>query len=240
MARTRGQAIEATTSRRVRGGATRPPHPPAPPLDVLAQLRRDIASHALAPGSKLNELDLAAEFGVPRLKIREALASLEQRGLVERIPNRGAVVTRLDFDQVVAIYQAREVLEGLCVRLATEKAPRGAWDDLSDLFDSRMPRYLSEGKFEEFVAGYETFRGRVFAAADNPVVLDMLDSIVERTRMIIRRMILLPGRTGRGLEQHRATLKAMQAGHPEEAERARRENLREALDCFRRYHPFLL
>ena len=48
------------------------------------------------PGSKLRENELALEFGVPRTRVREALSVLEQRGLVERIPNRGAVVMRLE------------------------------------------------------------------------------------------------------------------------------------------------
>ncbi|MDA0982440.1 MAG: hypothetical protein O3A06_05270 [Proteobacteria bacterium] len=46
---------------------------------------------------------------------------------MERIPNRAAVVTRLDLAQVFAIYDLREVLEGLCVRLATQKTPRESW-----------------------------------------------------------------------------------------------------------------
>lgn len=213
---------------------------PSTGSEIFLELRRRIATQELPPGSKLRELELAAEFGVPRPRVREALASLEQRGLVERIPNRGAVVTRLDFNQVMAVYQAREVLEGLCVRLATERAPRGSWDDLVEKFETRMGQYLQAGEFEEFVAGYEDFRKRVFDAAANPVVQDMLNSIVERTQMIIRRMIILPGRAERGLEQHRAVLKAMQQGDAERAEALRRENLRDAAEYFRRYHRFLL
>ena len=72
------------------------------------------------PGAKLREPDLAEEFGVASHRVRDALAALEQRGLVERIPNRGALVMRLDLSQVFYIYDLREVLEGLCARLATE------------------------------------------------------------------------------------------------------------------------
>ena len=61
---------------------------------------------------------------MPRARIREAFSALEQRGLVERIPNRGAVVTRLDLSQVFHIYDLREVLEGLCARLATQNGRR--------------------------------------------------------------------------------------------------------------------
>ena len=59
-------------------------------------------------------------------------------GLVERIPNRGAVVTRMDLAQVFHIYDVREVLEGLCARLATENVPNKSWQDLLDAFKGPM------------------------------------------------------------------------------------------------------
>ena len=85
-------------------------------VDVLDVLRTRIADHDLPPGTKLRESDLAGEFGVSRARIREAFGALEQRGLIERIPNRGAVVTRLDAEQIYGLYDVREVVEALCVR----------------------------------------------------------------------------------------------------------------------------
>jgi DNA-binding GntR family transcriptional regulator len=209
-------------------------------IDVAQELRRRIAHHELPPGSKVKEVELASEFGVPRSRIREVLSTLEERGLVERIPNKGAVVTRLDLAQVVSIYEAREALEGMCVRLATLRSPKGHWDALHEYFENSMLDLLRAGNLDAFLAGYETFRTRVFAAAQNPVVQGMLDSILERTQMIIRRAIILPGRAERGLMQHRAVLQAMTQGDAEEAERLRRENLREAAEWVRRYHKYVI
>ncbi|MCT9810695.1 GntR family transcriptional regulator [Acidovorax sp. Be4] len=220
--------------------ATRRVTPGAPRLDVVQELRRRIASHGLPPGSKLKETDLSLEFGVPRPRIREALSTLEERGLVERIPNKGAVVMRLDLAQVMAIYEAREALEGLCVRLAAERSPQGYWDDLCVLFGEPMLGYLRAGAFDAFLAGYEKFRIRVFAAARNDVLQGMLDSILERTQMVIRRAIILPGRAERGLEQHRAVLAALQRGDAAEAEQIRKMNLREAKECVRQHHQFVI
>ena len=99
---------------------------PAPP-NVFEALRVRIAQQEIAPGAKLRETDLAAEFKVSRARVREAIASLESRGLVQRIPNRGAVVMRLDLSQVFYIYDLREVLEGLAARLATQNVPAESW-----------------------------------------------------------------------------------------------------------------
>src|SRR5258706_5790298 len=89
---------------------------------LLPALRERIARCALPPGAKLLENELAREFGVSRAKVRDAFGVLEQRGLIRRIPNRGAVVARLDLSQVFEIYAVREMLEGLCVRLVVERA----------------------------------------------------------------------------------------------------------------------
>jgi DNA-binding GntR family transcriptional regulator len=59
--------------------------------------------------------------------VRKALSVLEQRGLVERIPNRGAVVMRLELSHVAHLHDVREAIEGLCARLATIRGDRARW-----------------------------------------------------------------------------------------------------------------
>src|SRR5262249_37117678 len=104
-----------------------------PAVDVLQVLRDRIARQDIAPGAKLREHELAEEFGVPRARIREVFAALEGRGLIERIPNRGAVVSRLELDQAFNLYDVRAVLEGLCVRQATQNVPNETWQEFVDL-----------------------------------------------------------------------------------------------------------
>jgi DNA-binding GntR family transcriptional regulator len=88
---------------------------------MLEVLRQRIASHELPPGSRLLEHDLANEFGVSRARVREVFGILEVHSLIERIPNRGAVVLRLDLKQAQELFDIREMLEGLSARLAGEK-----------------------------------------------------------------------------------------------------------------------
>ena len=73
--------------------------------EMLRVLRDRITSHELPPGTKLIEQDLAATFSVSRARVRDAFAVLEQRGLIERIPNRGAIVARLTAKQVIDLYE---------------------------------------------------------------------------------------------------------------------------------------
>lgn len=208
--------------------------------DIVDVLRDRIARQEVAPGSRIREQELAAEFDVPRTRIRDAFAVLEGRGLIERVPNRGAVVARLDLSQVFHIYDVREVLEGLSVRLATENADPESWQDLVDRFDAPMGRHVEDGDYDSFLAGYGEFRSRVADAAANPVLADMLDSIYEKTQALIRRIIILPGRAEVGLSEHRAVLEAMRDGNPSLAEERRRANMRSAKDYLRRYERFVL
>lgn len=210
------------------------------PVNLLAVMRARIARQDVPPGAKLREQDLAREFAVPRTRVREMFLALEQLGLIERIPNRGAVVTRLDISQVRHIYDLREVLEGLCVRLATQNVPSESWQDLLDLFAGPMQKHVEAGDFDAFLSGYERFRRRTIEAAGNPLLAGMLDSIYEKTQVLIRRIIILPGRAKLGLQQHRAVLQAMRGGDAEAAERLRRENMRSAKTYLERYEKYVL
>ena len=216
------------------------PAPARRNLDLQTLLRERIASQEIAPGSKLREQALAAQYKVPRALVRETLISLEQRGLIERIPHRGAVVVRLDLTQVFETYDLREVLEGLCARLATQNAAPASWQDMVKLFDGPMAQYVRAHDYESFIAGYGRLRQRMIEAAANPVLTGMLDSIYEKTQAIIRRIIILPGRAERGLAEHRAMIAAMRRGDAAAAERLRRANMRSAKAWLQRYQSFVL
>jgi DNA-binding GntR family transcriptional regulator len=212
----------------------------ASPEQILEALRRRIAGQEIPPGAKLREQDLAAEFGVPRTRIRDVFGALESRGLIERIPNRGAVVTRLDMELVFKLYDVREVLEGLCARLATENMPPESWQDLVELYNEPMETFLKAGDFDSYVDGYDLLRQRTIAAAGNPIAAQMLDSIYERTNFVIRRIIILPGRAETGLAQHRAVLAAMRRGDGAEAERLKRLNMRSAKESLNKFRNYVL
>ncbi len=220
------------------GGGRNRRRTPAP--DVLQVLRERIVRQEIAPGSKLRENELAQEFGVPRTRIREAFSVLEQRELIERIPNRGAVVARLDMSQLFYIYDVREVLEGLCARLATQNVAPESWQDLLDLFSGPMKESVKKNDFDAFLAGYTSFRQRLTVAADNPVLAQVLDNIYEKTQTLIRRTIILPGRAEIGLREHRAVIEAMRKGDAEAAERLRRANMRSAKEYLRQFQKYVL
>ncbi|MEM9684684.1 MAG: GntR family transcriptional regulator [Pseudomonadota bacterium] len=208
-------------------------------VDVFGILRERLSSHALPPGSRLREQDLASEFGVSRARIREAFGALEQRGLIERIPNRGAVVVRLDPRQIYDIYDVRRVLESYVARLAAERAAAGAWDDLIELFDRPLEAALANGDFDAYLAGLVTLHSRMIDCADNQILADMLDLIGDKTRFITRRVVILPGRAELGLKLHRRLLKALARGDADAAEEEMRQILSGAREFLERFHDYV-
>ena len=147
---------------------------------------------------------------------------------------------RLDLSQVVYIYDLRSVLEGLCARLATENAPREAWREELALFKGPMKELVARGDLDRYIEQYERLRRRIIEAAANPVLAEMLDIIYEKTQVLIRRIIILPGRAETGRKHHVAMLEAMVRGDGEEAERIRRAGLCDAKASFEKYQRFIL
>jgi DNA-binding GntR family transcriptional regulator len=211
-----------------------------PSRDVLDSLRDRIATQQIPPGSPLREQAIADEFGVPRTRVRDVFTMLEAKGLIQRIPNRGAIVARLDVVQLSDIYDVREVLEGACARLAAERSPEGSWDTLVEMFDEPMQAHVDAEDFDGFVEGYDRFREQVTTAARNAILTDMLGGIYERTQVAIRRIIILPGRAEVGLVEHRRVLSALVEGDGVRAEELRRASMRSAKEYLLRFQSFVV
>ncbi|WP_340107230.1 GntR family transcriptional regulator [Pikeienuella sp. HZG-20] len=207
---------------------------------LVDQLRVKLAQHEIAPGTKLKEQELAREFGVSRAKVREALAALELRGLVERTPNRGAVARRLELSQVFEIYDVREVLEGLAVRRSVENGNLDIWAGFLAESAGDFEERVLAGELHLYEKLFQRFRDAVIEAAANPVLTDMLDSVRDQTQVTLRRVVVLPGRAEQGLRNLRLVLEAMTAGDAAGAERLRRNGIREAIEALKRYQRFVL
>ena len=88
---------------------------------VRREIERRILEGELAPGTKLNEADLAGELRVSRGPVREAFRALEQSGLVRTEKNRGVFVRQVSLDEANEIYEVRAALEGMIGRLAAKR-----------------------------------------------------------------------------------------------------------------------
>ena len=105
----------------------RPLERPSTSEALARELRRQILSGAVAPGTRLREVEIADAFGVSRQSLRAALAELVHEGLLRRAPHRGVWVPALTADELRDIYDLRGVLEAeAAARLSREPQSRGA------------------------------------------------------------------------------------------------------------------
>ncbi len=187
---------------------------------ALQAIQARIVSGELAPGTKLSEGELASEHGISRGPLREAIRRLEARRLVEVVPNAGATVVCLTHEQLLAVYETREALEGMACRLAAQRIEASEVAALHALLDQHEQalggaaeaRYLQEeGDFD--------FHYRIARASRNEILASMLcDDLYHLVRMYRRRT---PGDHGRGrqaLAEHRHIVDALGAGDAELAE----------------------
>jgi len=208
--------------------------------DIEGVLRERIMRRDILPGAKLKEVMLAEEFGVSRTRIRQALGVLEARGLVDRIPNQGAVVATLDAANLFKIYDVFEMLEGLCARLAAQNVPPESWQDLVELFGPDLEQAIIDGDCEQMYLAVKTYRTRVIEAADNPTLHDFLGSIWDKTEVMIRRTLILPGRALASFKEHAEIVAALRAGDAQRAERLKCESMRRAREVLEKYQKFVL
>ena len=87
---------------------------------IAAELKNCILDGRFAPGQRLISRDMVEQLGVRRGSLREAFRHPEADGLVDVIPNRGAVVRQLSASEIRQVFQIREALEGQAARLAAQ------------------------------------------------------------------------------------------------------------------------
>jgi len=218
--------------------ADRPP--PGSAQGIFHALRRRIVQGDIAPGEALIEMSLAAEFDTSRARIREALAMLDERGLVTRRPNRGAVVRRATLDELRYLFQVREALEGMAAGLAAQQASPGAWDDLVALFGAPTEALVEAGDVIGYLAHHEQLRSRILEEARNPVLTATLAPIYDRTATVMRRLVLATNRPREALTEHRAVLAALAARDAEAAEARKRDQLRSARQALEQFGALVL
>ena len=107
--------------------------------EVTQRLRESLLAGDFTPGEKLREIAVAERLGVSRTLARLAMSTLEQEGLLVRMPHRGVTVRAFTVDEVTDAILVRGQLEGMAARLAAERG-------LSDQNDERMQAALKEAE----------------------------------------------------------------------------------------------
>ncbi|UKA62736.1 GntR family transcriptional regulator [Arthrobacter sp. FW306-04-A] len=177
---------------------------------VRDTIRSRIFEGHYAPGTRLVERDLAAEFNVSRLPIREALRMLRQEGLIQDRASRGSEVAGLSPKDVEDLFDVRQSLEVLACRLAAARATDKDLKRLAGLLDD-ADRFLAKGSILEAHRANSEFHDAITAVANNDFLRTALEPLQGRMHWLFRHVDDLPEL----IQEHRDLYAAIASGDPE-------------------------
>jgi len=184
------------------------------PLTLLVtdKMRERILDGSLAPGQRLVEGRISADFDVSRIPVREALRHLAAEGLVTIEPRRGASVTRFTDEQVQDLVEVRANLEALNAKLASKRKDPHFTERLRQLL-ADGDRLADANDLVELVLMNQRFHDTLASAAGNSVLQEVMRSLRDRTVLLFTPYNRL--RVRQNWEEHAAILRAVLNADPE-------------------------
>lgn len=205
--------------------------------EVLEALRSAILANRIKPGSRLLEAEVANRMGVSRAPVREAIRQLEQEGLVEFFPHRGAVVIGLPEDEIDAIYELRALIEGRAIARACGTATAADLTRLEGLIVD-MQGALRQRDIEEVAEIDLRFHGAIVELSGFSLLRHIWQSLDGLVRVRSYQALDRPGRAAQyflsgSIASHSVLVDAIRARDPEQAAHAIRAHV---LDVVQQLH----
>lgn len=194
---------------------------------VYRALKAAITSMDIYSGSgaaKLDERRLACDLGVSRTPIREALSRLEQEGLVETIPRRGAFVVRKTKAEIIEIVHAWAALESMAARLATEHASDEEIGRLRALFGTFKGPDGATAQIDEYSDTNIKFHQSIMALGKNEALQALAETLFVHMRAIRVQTITERDRASRSIIDHMHIIEAIERRDTALAEQLVREH----------------
>ena len=191
---------------------------------VYNSIREKILAGYYNENEELKENAIAAELGVSRTPVREALRQMELEGLVNIIPNKGAYVTGITKKDIHDIYTIRSYLEGLCAKWACENITNAQIEELEEIL------YLSDfharrSHYSQLVELDNKFHDLLYKASGSKIlnhVLSDFHQYVERVRKIT---LSRPYRAEQSRKEHAAIVEAIKKRDKDLAEALAHEHM---------------
>ncbi|HTU53010.1 MAG TPA: GntR family transcriptional regulator [Acetobacteraceae bacterium] len=201
--------------------------------EVVAAIEEDIALGQLHPRERLIEEELMERFHVKRHVARQALVELHRMGLIERIPNRGAVVRSYTREAVEQLYALRELLEPEAARLIPLPPGRRDLAEIKRLqasHDLAVQRNDFAGMFRANIA----FHRCLFRLCNNVFLSDAIAAASLRAHGIRFFALVGPFDRERAREDHHAIVAALERGDRDALVRLCRDHLRPSKEAYLR------
>jgi DNA-binding GntR family transcriptional regulator len=177
---------------------------------VASRLRQMLVESRIAPGAKLNERELSAVLNVSRTPLREAIKMLAAEGLVELLPNRGAIAVELTETDVLNTFEVMAGLEGQSGELAAQRITDAELAEIQALHFEMMAAYTRSD-----LSGYYRLNALIHnainAAAKNPVLTTTYNQVNARLQALRFRSNQDGEKWKNAVREHEAMVQALAA-----------------------------
>jgi len=196
--------------------------------EVAEQLRQRIFRRELEPGSWIDELKIAEEFGISRTPLREALKVLAAEGLVTMKVRRGAYVTEMSEKDLRDVYHLLSLLESDAAGVVAQRATPSQLQALQALH-AELEAAVNDR--EKFFAVNERFHMQLLEMADNRWRSQMVADLRKVMKLNRHNSLLKQGRIEDSLREHRCILDAMLARNGPATVQAMQEHFSHGLEA---------
>ena len=190
--------------------------------DIVKEM---IIMREIKPDEKINEEQLAERLRVSRTPIRETLCRLENEGIVQVIPRRGAFVIRQCKERIIEILQIREVFEGLVAWLVAKNRDEMTIDKIEKCLERISAIPEEDGNLTEYTKADIEFHSLLLEASKNQMLQNMMGTVNAHLQIIRLRTVVLPGRAKKTVEEHYQVLEAIKKGDAKAAEKWMRKHI---------------
>lgn len=180
------------------------------PDQIASALRRAVHERAIPPGHALNQDELARQYGVSRIPLREALRTLAGEGLVIMKPGLGAVVAELRPEEVEELYGLRLRLEPPLAGGIIEHVRRRDIDDIDALVQTMTT--LAPAQFEEWSSANYRFHRRIYELSEQRHAVRLVVQVLNLVEPYVRMHAHVLGSRPNIEQQRAATVAALRAG----------------------------
>ncbi|MEO7953100.1 MAG: GntR family transcriptional regulator [Polaromonas sp.] len=197
-------------------------------VEVAELLRQRIFSRDLSPGSWIDELKLAEEYGISRTPLREALKVLATEGLVTMKVRRGAYVTEVSDSDLTDVYHLLALLESDAASVVATQATELQLGELRSLHDELEKTVADRERFFEI---NEAFHMRLLEIAKNRWRDQMVADLRKVMKLNRHNSLLKSGRIEESLAEHRAIMAALMARDARSSMQAMQAHFRNGLEA---------
>ena len=196
---------------------------------VAEELRKEVLRKQLAPGTSLQQEEVAQRLGVSSTPVREAFAILEAEGLLEKRPHRGVVVARRDATELADIYEMRMILEPHAFRRALAHITESLIAQLEEAA-AEAERALHKPDVHACRRANSRFHEILVEASGSDVFTEVTKSLIARSLYAIP---LEPSDIGKSVSKHFEIVRALKDGEAAKASRLMREHLKDMNEMLR-------